>query len=213
MPERHVRPELFHVRRQVQVGAGGYFAEERGIESLDLACAQAGLAGDLGQGDGARRPHRDDPLLGIFHGKLAHINHVAEDHFRVQRRAQAVGAKQLPIAADRDTAQGYRKLRAEQILLARAHAPQPLTVDHGAPHVHAAGMMLGERGNEAAIHRRQNRQVGGAIRRLGRLVVRLEYSGGQPIQEGPVALEKLTEAQGPGSGPGSAVQARFENRL
>ena len=70
----------------------------------------------------------------------------------------------------------------EEILLARVDAAQPLAVDDGPADVDAAGVMLRQRRDEAAVHRGEDRQVRRAVRRLRRLVVGLDHRRRQPFR-------------------------------
>ena len=74
-------------------------------------------------------------------------------------------------------------------------------------------VVLRQRRDEAAVHRRQDRQICRAVRRLRRLVVGLDRDGRQAVQRLPVAAQPLAEPQRVGAGAGRAVQARLEDGL
>ena len=73
--------------------------------------------------------------------------------------------------------------------------------------------MLGQRGDERSVLRREHREIRRAIRRLGRLIVALDDVRREAVQLVPVSREPLTEAHGAGFRAPRRVQARFEDCL
>ena len=77
-----------------------------------------------------------------------------------------------------------------------------------APDVDAAGVMLGQRRNEAAVHRGEDREIRRAVRRLRRLVVCLDARRRQAVQVRPVALSHWQKPRRVGSRPCACRRAR-----
>ena len=213
VPERDVRPEVRDVLGQVQVGPRRDLPHQGRVVAPHLVAREAGALHHPRDRRAARHAHGEDPRLRHLGRQAPDGRRVAEDHLGVQRRARTVGAEQRPVAADRDRSQPAGEVGSPQVLLARVPRAEPRPVDDRAPDVDAAGVMLGQRRDEAVVHRRQHRQVGGAVRRLGGLVVPLDHVRGAPLQVVPVAGQPLAEAEGARGGTGAAVEAGLDHRL
>ena len=175
MPERDVLAQRFHVHGQVQRRVPGHLPHQRRVVALHFAAAQATHLHHRRQRRVARHAHGVDIRLRRLAHELAHVVHVAEHHLGVQRRAPAVGAVQRTVAPQGDAAQRAREVRSQEVLRARVASAEPFAVDHRAPHVDAARVVLRQRRDEAVVHRGQDGEVGGAERRLGGLVVSFYY--------------------------------------
>ena len=102
---------------------------------------------------------------------------------------------------------------AEEVLLAHVAAAEALPVDQDAPDVGAAGVVLRQRRHEGAVLGGEDGEVGGAVRRLRRLVVRLDHVWREPLQLVPIAFQPLAEADGARFRPDRAVQPRLDDGL
>ena len=213
VPERQVVAELGHADRQIEVGLRRYRAREGGVEPQHLGGGQARARRDLAHRHRPGAARGEDRLLRHLGTDALHQDGVAEHHLGVAERAGAVGAIQVAVAAQIHRAQVARELRPQEILLARGRAAQAFAVDHRASHVHAARVMFRQRRNEAAVHRAEDREVGGAVGRLRGLVEGFDGGRRQTIEELPVAPQPLAQPQSVGARARRAVQARFEDGL
>ena len=135
---------------------------------------------------------------GVVDIRALDVGDVAEDHLGVERGARAVGAVQIPEGARRQAAQVADEFAAQEVVLAHVLAAQPLAVDERPADVRAAGVMLRQRRDEAAVLGGENRQVRRAVRRLRRLVVSLDdLRRREPLEAVPVHLQPLAETDGP----------------
>src|SRR5688572_9122896 len=73
--------------------------------------------------------------------------------------------------------------------------------------------MLRERRDERSVLCREHREVCRAIRRLRRLVVRLDHVWREAIELSPVSRQPLTEPDSSGGGTPRRVETRLDERL